>query len=324
MKTILLTYAFISLSGILTAQTSIALKASRDVSLGYHDNYNSENRNYGDAIQNAAYYIPGFTGGINSNRALIDFDLTSVPPEAVILKATLSLFAFKNYPPQTMVSNGHFGKNSSYLRRVTSSWDENTTTWNTQPQATTENQVILHQSIDPDEDYIDIDVTALVIDMINNPDESKGFLLGLIQENEYANLSFHSKEGTDSSLHPVLKITFQPEEETTPDPIEPPSEIIDEEDIGLIPPMPENPVGPDNFDFIIYPNPGRKKLKIEFNNRGQKHILIYTMEGKILFSTDSDELIYELGVRDLAPAVYFIRCSNEQKTITKKYVKMAR
>ncbi len=323
-KYALSTCIIVSFSISLPAQTTIELIASRDVSLGYHDNYNSANRNYGNAQQNAAYYIPGFIGGINSNRALIDFDLSSVPSGAVILKATLNLYAFKNYPAETMVSNGHFGNNTSYFKRVTSNWDEYEATWNMQPQTTTENQVVLHQSIDANEDYIDIDITDLVIDMVNKPDESFGFLLGLMQESEYANLSFYSKEGTDSSKYPVLKITFQLEEEIIPDPIEPPSDIIDEENIGTIPPIPEIPVDPGDFDFIIYPNPGRKLLKIEFNNRDRKRILIYTMEGKIIFSTDSEELIYELGVRDLAPAVYFIRCSNEQKTITKKYVKMAR
>jgi hypothetical protein len=334
MKYFLIAYIFVSFSIILSAQTTIKLNVSRDVALGYHDNYNTANRNYASAIQNASYYIPGFIGGINCNRALIDFDLSSVPKGAKIVEAKLSLFAFKNYPEGTLVANGHFGENASYLRRVVSTWNEYTATWNNQPITTTENQVVLPKSNHATEDYLNIDVTALVIDMIEKPTESHGLMLGLIQEEEYANLSFHSNDGPDSSKHPVLQIVFQinvvfPTDPSKPveprKPVEPDqSNTSDQEEIGSVPQLPTTPNDSSDFNFKIYPNPGRKVLKIEFNDDESKHIKMYTMEGKIIFSQDSNELIHEIVVWELAPAIYYIQCSNGNKTITRKYVKMVR
>ena len=46
--------------------------------------------------------------------------------------------------------------------------------WDNQPDIDTENQIILAGSNIYDQDYIDIDVTDLVISMIINPDNSFG------------------------------------------------------------------------------------------------------------------------------------------------------
>ncbi len=334
MKCHLLVVLIACLSGGLSAQTTREFPASRDVALGYHDFYNTANNNYGNALQNGAYYIPGHLGGINSNRAMIDFDLSSIPSGAVISKATLNLYAYTDYPEQTMAKDGHFGDNESFLRRITTAWDEYTAIWNMQPQTTLENQVILARSNYGDEDYVNIDVTSMIIDILKNPSESHGFMLGLMQEKEYANLSFHSKEGSDSTKYPVLKVVYQYEQDpddpddTDPNDTDPneddPSDPSDDEDIGAIPQEPEIPVNPHDFNFIIYPNPGRKMLTIEFTDGESKHIKIYTLEGKILFSQDTKAIIKEIVVRDLAPGVYFIQCNNEVKSIIRKYVKMAR
>ena len=71
------------------AQTSVTLIASKDAAIGYHDGTNTANNNYGNAIQNAAYAIPSVaqSGGLNVNRALIDFNLSTIPVGATILSA---------------------------------------------------------------------------------------------------------------------------------------------------------------------------------------------------------------------------------------------
>ena len=77
------------------AQTSVTLIASKDAAIGYHDGTNTANNNYGNAIQNAAYAIPSVaqSGGLNVNRALIDFNLSTIPVGATILSAKLNLYA---------------------------------------------------------------------------------------------------------------------------------------------------------------------------------------------------------------------------------------
>jgi hypothetical protein len=76
---------------------------------------------------------------------------------------------------------GHWGtNNSSLLQRITENWEENIVTWNTQPASTTQHQVILPQSTNYMQDYLDIDVTLLTQDM--QKDNNYGFLLRLANE----------------------------------------------------------------------------------------------------------------------------------------------
>jgi len=158
------------------SQNTIVLTATRDLSIAYHDNYPTENTNYEGAFQTAGFVIPGYQGGINSNRGLIDFDLSDIPSGSTITSAKLNLYALgPGVITTTDLSNGHVGQNSSYLRRITSNWNANTATWNNAPSYTTSNQVTLAQSTSASQDYLDIDVAALVQDMIDNPTQSFGF-----------------------------------------------------------------------------------------------------------------------------------------------------
>ncbi len=163
------------------------------------------NNNFGihpDILASAWTYggIPGVL------RTLIEFDLSVIPNGAAIISADLSLF----FNP-TSANAGHSnlsGPNTSILQRVTSSWDEMTVTWNTQPTTTTGNEVTLAQSISNTQDYPDIDVTALVQDMVNNPSTSFGFMIRLITESYYRSLLFASSDNADSTNWPKLEICY--------------------------------------------------------------------------------------------------------------------
>src|SRR5262249_35786347 len=106
-------------------------------------------------------------GNPSNERSLVQFDLSSIPPSAQITSALLSLF----HNPTPASAPGHSqlsGPNDALLQRITSTWDEMTVTWNTQPTTTTQNQVTLPPSTSATQDYTNIDVTALVQDMVNN------------------------------------------------------------------------------------------------------------------------------------------------------------
>lgn len=141
-------------------------------------------------------------------RSLLQFDLSSVPPNAEIIKASLSLYAWDSdtglgrHSPRS-------GSNEGLLQRVTSSWDENTVTWNTQPSSTELNQVLLPPSTSPEQNYLDIDVTTLVQDMVNNREASFGFMLKLRTESVYRILNFCSSDHTDATRHPKLNIEYK-------------------------------------------------------------------------------------------------------------------
>jgi hypothetical protein len=126
-------------------------------------------------------------------RSLIDFDLSSVPMGAYIIDARLSLY-FANNPanPHT-----HFGDNGAFLQRVITPWEEDSVTWYNQPGTTVQNQVRLPKSQSPTQDYTDIDVTVLIQDILNDPENSYGILFRLQVEEMYRRLIFSSGDYED-------------------------------------------------------------------------------------------------------------------------------
>ncbi|MFO7722484.1 MAG: DNRLRE domain-containing protein [Bacteroidales bacterium] len=189
----------------LRSQTTVLLTADYDAAIGYHDNYNTANTNYWNASQNAAYVLPGThsLGGLNVNRALIHFDLSLIPPGAIITSARMNLYAIG--PP--LYSIGHTGSNnSSYLQRVIQPWNATTATWNNQPLATSNNQVILPQSTSPLQDYTNINVLPLVLDMLAT--NNYGFILRLVNEVLTNGLMFGSIDCGNPVKFPTLEITY--------------------------------------------------------------------------------------------------------------------
>jgi hypothetical protein len=142
-------------------------------------------------------------------RSLIEYDLTSIPTNATVQSATLTLY--NNPTSSNGFLNGehsHFsGSDASYLLRVTAPWSESTVTWNNQPATTLTNAITLPQDISPHEDYV-IDVTNAVQDMVTNPSTNYGFMLQLITEQYYRCLLFASSDHADSTLHPKLEICY--------------------------------------------------------------------------------------------------------------------
>jgi len=189
-------------SNIQSQTNTVYIKPLYDVALGYHDGYGTDNLNYHNVIQNAAFCIPGSNWGENRNRALLYFDLSFLTT-ANLISAKLNLYALGTYGTLP----GHFGtNNATYLKRVTSPWSWNTVTWNTQPTFTTQNQVLLPQSTYATQDYLDIDVTDMILDMINI--SNNGMLLVLQNEVVSNGLLFCSLDYTDTTKHPLLEIVY--------------------------------------------------------------------------------------------------------------------
>ncbi len=81
-------------------------------------------------------------------------------------------------------------------------------TWNNQPITTTENEVFLSESSSSFQDYLNIDVTNLIEDMIADPTNSHGFLLKLLDEQHYRKMVFASSGHSNSNLHPKLEVCY--------------------------------------------------------------------------------------------------------------------
>jgi len=122
-----------------------------------------------------------------------------------IIEARLSLyFANNEATPQT-----HYGDNEALLQRVIEPWDEHNVTWYNQPQATQENQVSIPASTDPEQDYTDIDVTALIQIMCAEPENSHGLLFRLETEEMYRRMMFASGDYEIPELWPRLFVIYE-------------------------------------------------------------------------------------------------------------------
>jgi hypothetical protein len=279
----------------------IEMYPNRDAGIGYHDNRNSENTNYGNAPQTCAMQIPSFDStGVNTGRTLFDFDWSQIPASSTITSAKLNFYAYDydGTHPSSILNNGHVGNNSSYLRRVTQNWGEYTVTWNTQPSATNTNQVILPASTSSNQDYLDIDVTQLVQDIIDNPTTSHGFLLGLVDEVLIANLSFHSTNGNDPTKHPRLVLDIECKTTSAFD---------------------NNKTTASNYKSIVYPNPSANFISIKTENLIIKNLKIYSFDGKLVL-TQNEFLTHEkIDVSNFENGMYFMIFENDSSRESLKF-----
>ncbi len=149
-----------------------------------------------------------FQGDPGTGRSFIDFDLSEIPENATVLDARLSLYYHHIYGDVEQFHWSLSGSNKSYLQRIISPWEEDEVTWNFQPDVDTTHQVEVHESDSARQDYPDIDVTALVQDMVENPATSFGFRFILQIEAYYRRLFFASSDHQVDSLHPKIVITY--------------------------------------------------------------------------------------------------------------------
>jgi len=202
-----------------------------------------------------------FSGNPGDIRGLIEFNLDLIPPGSEISHASLSLFAWgEDYGlgQHSMLS----GSNAAWIQRVTSSWNELDVTWLTQPSTTTENQVSVFETAIPDLDYLDLDVTDLVVDMLANPDESFGFMIRMKLEEYYRRLNFCTSDHEEPSKHPMLEVCYTP-----------PTDLGLEDDVGI-------------SSINLFPNPISKNHLLTISgvpfDQANIDIAVYDMQGNRL------------------------------------------
>lgn len=146
-------------------------------------------------------------------RILIEFNLDTVPANAIVEEAKLTLYAATN---QAERHSQMSGSNEAVIQFIFSEWDENTVTWETQPLTSEDFQVILPASNtdsevsvnDPAKDYIDVDIRTLVQFMVMNKEFCHGFMIKLKEETPYRRLSFASSDNADATKHPKLVVKY--------------------------------------------------------------------------------------------------------------------
>ncbi len=200
----LLTILFLCLASNLFSQTTLTLRpnAANGKDALVDSRTAVANTNFGNSEDIASWAWT--SGGATIARSFFQFDLTSIPSNAVITNARLSLYCNTT----SAITQLHSGTNASFLQRVTSSWNESTVTWANQPSATNVNQVSLANSNNSTENYLNIDVKQLVMDMKNNPSSSYGFMIKLQTEATFRSMIFASSDHPDSLKRPTLIVTY--------------------------------------------------------------------------------------------------------------------
>lgn len=141
-------------------------------------------------------------------RALVRFDLASLPVGITVQHATLELFHYNS-----LNNIGHSnlsGPDACWLERITQPWSPSTVTWSTQPATTIQNRVNVPASTSNSQNY-SLDVTALVQDMLGDPGAGYGFMLRQQNESYYRSLLFASSDMPNPMLHPKLTVIFTPD-----------------------------------------------------------------------------------------------------------------
>lgn len=252
-------FQFLQLFG----QTTITIPVEYDAALGYHDGYGTEFNNYSNATYNGAYCIPGAIGGLNVNRALIKFNMEAVPSCAEIIDARIDLYATG---PIGLLNGHSIGNNQARLSRVIQNWNINTVNWVNQPNKTNINSVVLPPSSSSNQNYLNVNVTGLVNDMINLG--NFGFIFHQEIEQTTHVMTFCSNDHPSISKRPVLRITYidcDEDEDTTG--ITP---IILDSNFLLIPNVftPNSDGINDLFEIQLYQ---QKEVEVQiFNRWGQE------------------------------------------------------
>ncbi|MCF6342953.1 MAG: DNRLRE domain-containing protein, partial [Bacteroidales bacterium] len=224
----------------------------KDASVWIYDN----GINRGDR-ESLTTYTWTQNGELSLKRSFLAFDFSSIPQESIILSAKLSLYFNPTDPIESF--HYHTGENDILIQRVTSDWDEHTIVWNNQAGTTEEKQVMLPPSTDSTQDYLNIDVTGLVIDMMNPANENNGFMIRMVDEiNYYKSVLFASSDHADSTLHPKLTVSWS----------QVPSSV--------------NETKGEELPFDVYPNPNRGvfSIRIPEENTSAFKVSIYNSTGQ--------------------------------------------
>lgn len=181
-----------------------------------HPEYANENYDSVQLIKGLAMKIKGTL--LRAHSYIKFTELSQVPTTAQVTSAKLYLYGpAKNYPfvsehlpmGNTSYPGSPNNENSCYLRKVTSTWDESTLTWNTQPASTTQGQINIPKS---DKQWLyntNVDVTNMIKSMIQTPSENNGFLLILQNEQSLRAMGFCSSESIYENKRPKLILKYK-------------------------------------------------------------------------------------------------------------------
>jgi len=203
--TVILVAAILAANAQLNTLTeTVTLVPSKDAFVGKkNSDPNRANTNWGSDIN--LYALSGTSSGSPTlYRTFMGFDISTIPANAIIVKAELYLYAAGDHGQIS-------GSNKSFLHAINSTWSEGTITWNNQPNHTVlSNDPILPESTvsgsnDINLDYV-VDVTSFLQGQLSSG--TFEFVLKLDNETGYRKMKFWSRDYSVSAKRPKLIITY--------------------------------------------------------------------------------------------------------------------
>jgi hypothetical protein len=201
------------LTGIDTTSITVLPAIIKTLAVQPHNNPNESllgllgNSDYSNANSTELAPCTWTNGGvIFSLRGVFKFDLSSIPANATILSARLTL-----YTNPTPLNGDHINSNSGpnntmYIERITSNWNSSAT-WQTQPSSDAASQIVIPHTNLGFLDVADVDVKNMVASMVSS--NNYGFKIRLQNEVIYNIRNFASSKHADSTKHPKLVVTYQ-------------------------------------------------------------------------------------------------------------------
>ena len=235
-------------------------------------------------------------GAPGIKRAYFQFNLSTIPKDVRIITARLSLY----FNPTDTIEpfNYHSGVNDMLIQRVTGDWGETSISWENQPPTTTAMQLKLRPSSSPTQDYLDIDITGLVIDMLDPANDNNGFMIKMEDETSILkSVLFASSDHTDSTLHPKLMIRWLQNPSSTNNSKEP------------------------ELNFVVFPNPSSGIFQLSLHGHDNASITVSGLRGNIVYKGVVDSKNIRIDLSSQTKGMYFIRVVSGKQQGVRKVVK---
>ncbi|MEP6737682.1 MAG: DNRLRE domain-containing protein, partial [Chryseolinea sp.] len=147
------------------------------------------------------------SGSLITYRSLLKFDVGFISPGTTVQSAVFYLNSDPTYTSGELSNQSLSSSNSFFLSKVTQNWTPSTVTWNTQPTTTPTGRVWTAASSSATGN-IQVDITALIQDMVNNPSANFGLQMALENEVNFASRNYASSDHPNTAIRPKLVITY--------------------------------------------------------------------------------------------------------------------
>jgi hypothetical protein len=146
------------------------------------------------------------SGDINIKRAYIKFNFSSIPTNAIVDSAYLSLYFSQDLIDRYPIFTGHYGDNALSINKILSIWDESTITWNTKPDVDETLSIFIAAAATPKQDYPKIDVKSLVQNMLGS--NNQGFAIRHRIEEPYKITCLTTSEEVNPAKRPKIIVYY--------------------------------------------------------------------------------------------------------------------